>query len=144
MVRRGREQTRTIVSQLESGVGGKIKKDAPIMQWAVNWAARLISNYQVGEDGKTAFERMKCRKCRTPLAQFGERVMYMEAEDGKDERPKVDRVLMDGIWLGIKGRTGENITGTPQGGGQGAYNQKAAERGEVVIGRGACNQRDPQ
>ena len=39
----------------------------------------------------------------------------MESRDGKDSRPKVDRVLMDGIWLGIKGRTGENIIGTAEG-----------------------------
>ena len=39
----------------------------------------------------------------------------MEAKDGKDERCKMDRVPMDGIWLGIKGRTGENIIGTAQG-----------------------------
>ena len=88
MVRRVREQVRVLISQIESGVGGKISKDAVILQWAVNWAAKLISNYQVGEDGKTAFERMKGRKCRSPLAQFGEKVLYMEARDGKDEKPK--------------------------------------------------------
>ena len=75
MVRRVREQARTIISQMESGARGKIEKDADIMQWAISWAAELITNYQVGEDGKTAFERIKCRKCRSPLAQFGERVM---------------------------------------------------------------------
>ena len=58
MVRRVREQVRVLISQIESGVGGKISKDAVILQWAVNWAAKLISNYQVGEDGRTAFERM--------------------------------------------------------------------------------------
>ena len=55
MVRRVREQARTIISQMESGTGGKINKDADIMQWAIRWAANLLSNYQVGEDGKTAF-----------------------------------------------------------------------------------------
>ena len=112
MVRRVREQARTIISQLESGAGGKVRKDADIMQWAIRWAANLITNYQVGEDGKTAFERIKCRKCRSPLAQFGERVMYMQLNDGKDDRSKIERTLMNGIWLGIKGRTGEHIIGT--------------------------------
>ena len=63
MVRRVREQARTIISQMESGAGGKLNKDADILQWAIKWAADLITNYQVGEDGKTAFERIKCRKC---------------------------------------------------------------------------------
>merc|ERR1712026_83279 len=112
MVRRVREQARVIISQMESSAQGKVSNNADIMQWAIKWAANLISNYQVGEDGKTAFERIKERKCRSPLAMFGERVMYMELNDGKDERSKLERTLMDGIWLGIKGRTGEHITGT--------------------------------
>ena len=97
MVRRVREQARAIISQLESGVGGKIRNDADIMQWAIRWAANLVHNYQVGEDGKTAFERIKGRRCRSPLAQFGERVMYMELRDCKDERPKIERNLINGI-----------------------------------------------
>ena len=109
MVRRVREQARAIISQVESGTGGKINHDADILQWAMRWAANLVHNYQVGEDGKTAFERIKCRKCRSPLAQFGERVMYMQLKDGKDDRSKLERTLMNGIWLGIKGRIGEHI-----------------------------------
>ena len=73
MVRRVREQARSIISQMESGAGGKIDKDADILQWAIKWAADFITNYQVGEDGKTAYERIKCRKCRHPLAQFGDK-----------------------------------------------------------------------
>merc|ERR1712077_160826 len=34
MVRRVREQVRVLVSQIESGAGGKISKDAVILQWA--------------------------------------------------------------------------------------------------------------
>ena len=115
MVRRVREQARTIISQMESGTGGKINKDADIIQWAIGWAAELITNYKVGEDGKTAFERIKGRHCRSPLAQFGERVLYMELDDGKDRRAKIDKRLMDGIWLGINGRTGEHTIGTERG-----------------------------
>ena len=104
-----------IISQIESGTGGKVQNNADIMQWAIKWAADLITNYQVGEDGKTAFERIKCRRCRAPLAQFGERVMYMQMNDGKDDRPKIEKTLLNGIWLGIKGRTGEHIIGTEKG-----------------------------
>ena len=46
---------------------------------------------------------------------FGERVMYMELKDGKDARPKIERNLINGGWLGINGRTGEHIIGTPDG-----------------------------
>ena len=75
----------------------------------------MIYFYQVGDDGRTAFERIKGRKCRSPIAIFGERVWYMELDDGKDKRPNIEKRLMDGIWLGINGRTGEHIIGTAQG-----------------------------
>merc|ERR1711923_478369 len=95
MVRRVREQARSIISQMESGAGGKVNRDADVSQWAIKWAADLITNYQVGEDGKTAFERIKCRKCRVPLAQFGERVMYIQMNDGKDNGSKLGKTLMN-------------------------------------------------
>ena len=41
--------------------------------------------------------------------------MYMQMNDGKDERAKIAKTLMNGIWLGIKGRTGEHIIGTERG-----------------------------
>ena len=39
----------------------------------------------------------------------------MQMNDGKDDRAKIEKTLMDGIWLGIKGRTGEHIIGTESG-----------------------------
>ena len=89
-MRRVKEQAGAIISQIESGVGGKLHKDAVILQWAIRWAANLIYFYQIGDDGKTAFERIKGRKCRSPLAQFGESVWYMELDDGKDKRLKIE------------------------------------------------------
>jgi len=114
-VRRVRDQTRSILSQLESDVGGKLKKDADAVQWAVRWAGMLISCYQVGEDGKTPYERIRGRRCKVPIAKFGERVLYKELEDGKADRAKIESAWKSGIWLGIKGRTREHIIGTDQG-----------------------------
>ena len=31
------------------------------------------------------------------------------------DRPKIERRLIDCIWLGVRGRTEESIIGTPQG-----------------------------
>ena len=42
MVRRVREQARVIISRMESGAGGKISKDADILQWVIKLAADLI------------------------------------------------------------------------------------------------------
>ena len=45
--------------------------------------------------------------------------------------------------VGNKGQDWGEHHWDPARGGQGAYSQSAAERVEVVIGRGACNLRDP-
>ena len=60
--------------------------------------------------------------------------MCMESKDGKDMRPKIDRVLMDGIWLGVKGRTGESIIGTPDGVVKAYTVKRRPKTGKVVIG----------
>jgi len=114
-VRRVREQTRTILGVIEGKCGAKVKRDAPVMEWLVRWAGMMISRFQVGEDGKTAHERIRGRKCNTPVAICGEKVLYRELEDGRGERAKIETKWMDGVWLGIKNRTGEHVIGTPEG-----------------------------
>jgi len=119
-VKRVREQTRTILGSLEEKCGERIDRSSPAMQWMVRWASALISRYQLGDDGKTAYERIRGRKCKGPIAKFAERVLFKESEDGrrrrpKNERPKIETSWRDGIWLGIKNRTGEHIIGTPEG-----------------------------
>ena len=114
-VRRVREQTRTRLSQLETKCGKKIDRSGPAMQWLVRWAAMLVSKFQVGEDGKTAFERIRGRKCTAPIAEFGERVWFKELEDGRGERAKIESKWHEGIWMGHKSRTGEHIIGTTTG-----------------------------
>ena len=104
-----------IVSFLEEKVGGRIRRDAHIMQWALRWAATLISNYQTGRDSKTAYERIKGRPCRTPLAIFGEKVLYKGSRDKKRPMRKIDSEWHEGVWLGVRGRTGESIIGSKWG-----------------------------
>ena len=75
----------------------------------------MVSLYQVGTDGKTAYQRVRGRSCKTPIAKFGERVLYKEMKDGKSTAAKIDSTWHSGIWLGLKGRTGEHIVGTSEG-----------------------------
>ena len=57
----------------------------PILQWAVRWAAMLVTRYLVGKDGRTAQERKRGRQCKTPLAEFGEMVWYKPFGKNKDK-----------------------------------------------------------
>ena len=114
-VKRVREQTRTILGSIEEKCGARIDRKSPAMQWLVRWAATLVSRYQMGEDGKTPYERIRGRKCKGPIAMFGERVLYKELNDGRGDRRKIETTWKEGVWLGIKNRTGEHIIGTPEG-----------------------------
>ena len=53
--------------------------------WLVRHAAVFMNRYQVGDDGRTAHERLRGRKFRRDVAESGESVMYIRAESvGKD------------------------------------------------------------
>ena len=41
--------------------------------------------------------------------------LHKALADGKADRGKIDSDWKDGVWLGIRGRTGERIIGTPEG-----------------------------
>ena len=62
-----------------------MRKDADIMQWAIKWAADLITNYQVGEDGRTAFERRRGHVFTVKGAPLAEHILYLRG--GAVEQP---------------------------------------------------------
>ena len=66
-------------------------------------------------DGKTSYEKIGGRtRDNLPMATFGERVCYLTLKTNKRDRSKLER-LREGIWLGMRLRTNEALTGTPGG-----------------------------
>ena len=64
----------------------------------VRHAAASINRYQVGEDGKTAHERLRGRRFRRDVTEFGESVLYIRAESiGKD---KYNSRWEEGVFVG--------------------------------------------
>ena len=114
-VRRVREHTRVLISSLEAKSKGELDRNGAVIQWAVRWAAVMLSCFKVGVDGMTAYQRIRGRKCKMPVAVFGERVLFKELRDGKADRGKIDSDWKSGVWLGVRGRTGEHIVGTSDG-----------------------------
>ena len=83
--------------------------------WLVEHAADLLSKYQVGEDGRTGYERLKGKPCNHELVEFGEKVHY---KFNKKIRPKDDKLEInwgEGFFLGKLWRTGEAAIGTRGG-----------------------------
>ena len=81
-----REYFCTFLSQIEDGVDDKIPLDATIIPWIVRWAAICHSRYAVGKDGKTAYERLRGRTCRSIVVPIGEKVWYHQLGDGNGRR----------------------------------------------------------
>ena len=83
------------------------------MAWMIRWAAELISKYSVGEDGRTPCEGLRKEDCVTPLAAFGETLMYLPLKIV--HRNKGMPAKRIGVWLGISERTEEVLIGTRRG-----------------------------
>ena len=63
-------------SSLEAKVGAKMPERHPLLAWMVQGAAEVITRYQVGADGKTAYQRWRGRTGEKKVAIFGEKVMW--------------------------------------------------------------------
>ena len=54
---------------------GVVATTHPLVPWLVQYVGWLITNYAVGDDGRTATQRMIGRQSRLPLVCFGEKVL---------------------------------------------------------------------
>ena len=79
-----REFARLFKDVVETNIRRKLNNKEPLMSWMVRWAAMVASRYLVGKDGKTAYERRRGRKCKTPIAVFGEKVWFKPMDKYKD------------------------------------------------------------
>ena len=84
------EHVRVIRRGLEQRLGLKLSGKHPLTSWLVEHAADLLSRFQVGDDGRTGYERPKGKKCKQEVAEFGEKVRYQynlkaKAKDDKME-----------------------------------------------------------
>ena len=76
-------------------------------------ACDVINRYQVGEDGKTAYERHRGKKFRKEVLEFGEGVMGMIPGEPKSMERR--ERWIEGIWLGVHEESGEVYLGTEEG-----------------------------
>ena len=67
----------------------------------------------MGQDGKTARQRLRGRVFKTPSVEYGICVWYLKAKSaGKD---KLNTRWGSGVWLGIREESGEVFIGTEDG-----------------------------
>ena len=103
-------QVRTMVMALESKLGKTIDASSSVFPWLVLHAGTLLNRFSVAADGKTPHERLKGKKSRKQLIEFGESIHVMPRN--ALDKPNLDSRFHDGIWLGVKLGTDEYLVGT--------------------------------
>ena len=107
-------QTRVARSALEMRIGAKIEPEHAVMTWLIENVSLLLNRYEVGRDGRTAYERNKNKSSKLVGLAFGECVMWRRKPVGSNLAKLA--VLWDvGVYLGVKGSTGEIIIGSGDG-----------------------------
>ena len=109
------EMMATLLSSLEESLGGRLPQECAAVAWAVEYAAVVMNYFKVGADGMTALERHRGAKHERPLAEFGERVLYLPLDRKSHPVHAPEPRYEDGIWLGLDIRSTEVIIGTPSG-----------------------------
>ena len=106
-------QFRVMKCGFESRIGTKLVGTHPLVPWLLIHAADTLNRYVKGEDGRTAYQRVKGRAFRTPVTEWGECVLYCRLASAGEN--KFDYRWDEGVWLGVKDNSGEAIIGTSKG-----------------------------
>jgi hypothetical protein len=117
---------RTMRSALEERITGKLEVEDAIWPWIVEYSSYLLNRLEVGKDGKTAYERSKGKRAKVNGIEFGEAVLWKRRPVG-GALGKLAVLWEDGVYLGVKGTTGELIVGA----GEGIYRTRTIQRKPV-------------
>ena len=110
-----REIMKVYKCAIEDGIKEALPDDAIILQWLARWSAMAYNRYQVGSDGKTAYQRQLGKPCREEVVSFGEKVLYKQLRRSGDKKNVMDIKWHEGIWLGHARATTEVLIGSPSG-----------------------------
>lgn len=107
-------QVRVLKLAVETRWGVEIPAKHPILPWLVEYSAFLLNRFEVGHDGKTAYERLKGKQARTLGVEFAEAILWKSKPSG-GALGKLSSLWDDGIFLGVRGKSGEIIVGSRSG-----------------------------
>ena len=97
---------RVLKLALEKRWGINIPHRHSVIPWVVEYAAFLLNR----TNGKTAYESLKGKRAKTLGIEFGEGFRW-RMKQAKGALGKLDSLWRVGVYLGIKGKTGEIIVG---------------------------------
>ena len=89
-------------SALQEKLGMEVSDRHPIWSWLSRHANFLISRFRIGQDGKTAYERLKGKRWRRPMIVFEERVWFRPLLSYTVGRNQLQPVLDSGVYVGTQ------------------------------------------
>ena len=92
-------QLRTLKDRLEHGIGDKVPKDLPVLQWLAWWSASVLHRVAVKSHGRTVLEHTVGHRMKTPLCAFWKAVLF-RSERHIGALNQYDSEWTDGIFLG--------------------------------------------
>eukprot|EP00971_Amphidinium_carterae_P138899 2752827-Amphidinium_carterae.5 len=93
-----------------------IKPNHPVFIWTVKHCAFLRNCYQIGQDGKSPYERTRGQKYKSAIIAFGKTVLLQHQEPKNQKVPKrLQPQWSFGIWVGRDSTTGCHVTPTTEG-----------------------------
>ena len=107
-------QVRVMRDALGSRIGATIPEDHPILHWVVEYASVLLNRFEVGHDGKTAYERLRGKKSSMNGIEFGELVHYRRT-NWNSRKGKLDIPWYMGTYVGYRTNSGEMIIADEDG-----------------------------
>jgi hypothetical protein len=110
------EQVRVLKLGLQGRIGSHIPTTHPIIAWLVPHAADVLNKLEVGADGKTAYERLRGKRYKGEIVEFGAKIQYRIPGALQPGHGKLEPRWADGIWLGKRFESDEHYVGTTAGG----------------------------
>ena len=93
---------------------GRIQGNHYVLTWLVEFAAVLLNRFEVGTDGKTAFERLRGKPSRILNLEFGEQVHFRRTRTDS-KMVKLGLLWSDGVFLEYRSASAECIVATAVG-----------------------------
>ena len=101
---------RTHKLALEKKLQKRVPSTHPVMTWLVEHAADILNKFQVGVDGRTAYERSRGKKYKGEMYHFGRKVFHMHP--GKHSGGSMKSRWSTGIFLGKMHKSDEAMVYT--------------------------------
>ena len=76
---------RTLKSAFEARICRRLSSTHPVMLWMVEYASVLLSKSSVGNDGRTAFQRLHGKRAHEKLVEFGSESALLHSKGEKGQ-----------------------------------------------------------